>query len=325
MGLTPSTEVFGLQSPMCRISTVKYLRMFALVLLALYIYNAVQIARLGKAPDGGTPVQPGYSESRCALSALTRYYASASLVWLGVIASGRKRLERTLGIIVLCLILQCFGREPLGQQLTASRDISAFESYSPRAFGQERISFRLHDPGRVPIPDKFSGVVGYRCRDKADLPLPLSSNTVLNFTTTITTNIKIVFVGDSISEQFAQALDASLLGPGFESNRLALTYRNGRENENVHTCFSVSAPVRGGGVFAFWRIATLMSASTRHSEFKCQHQWTTWNEAQAERLIEHQYTEPQNQLNYSVHQFDAVVMRIPRKSLRFCGSFLHTA
>lgn len=309
---------------MIRLGTAKCLRALALFLLALYIFNTVQIARLDKALEGGTPVQPGHSESRCALSALARYYASASLVWLGVIAGKRKGSERTRGMIVLCFILlQCLSRdEPSGQQLTASRDISTFGgSYSPRPFGSERISFRLHDPDRVPIPDKFSGVVGYRCRDKADLPSPLSTRTVLNFTTTITSNVKIVFVGDSISEQFAQALDASLLGPGFESTRLARTYRNGRENENVHTCFSVSAPVRGGGVFAFWRIATLMSASTRRAEFKCQHQWTTWNEGQAKRLIEHQYTEPdsrsvQHQLNYTVHNFDCIVMRIPHGWLK---------
>ena len=312
---------------MIRLVTAKCLRIFAIFLLAVYIFNAVQIARLGKALGGGVPVQPGYSESRCALSDLARHYASASLLWLCVIAGKRRGSERTRGTIVLVSVLSSImihpiSREPFGQ-LIASRDISTFESYSPRFFGNERISFRLHDPDLEPIPDKFSGVVGYRCSDKADLPSPLSTRTVLNFTTTITSNIKIVFVGDSISEQFAQAVDASLLGTGFESNRLARTYRNGRQNENVHTCFSVSAPVRGGGVFAFWRIATLMSASTRHSEFKCQHQWTTWNEGQAERLIEHQYTEldarlVQNQplVNYTVNEFDAVVMRIPHGWLK---------
>ncbi|KAL9184236.1 hypothetical protein ACHAXT_002322 [Thalassiosira profunda] len=102
-----------------------------------------------------------------------------------------------------------------------------------------RISFRLHDPDVVSVPLKFAGVVGYRCGgDMAELPPSLSGRTVLNFTTTVSTDLKIAFIGDSISEQFAQAFDATVIGDGYERTRLALTYRNGRNKENVHNCFS---------------------------------------------------------------------------------------
>jgi len=213
------------------------------------------------------------------------------------------------------------------------------DSYSPKQIMDNniRISFRLHDPNDVPYPDKFAGVPGYRCDtdDQADLPPSLSGRTILNFTTTIATELKVVFIGDSISEQFAQAFDDAALGSGHEGNRLAQTYINGRGGINLHNCLSVAAPIRGGGVSAFWRIATLMSKSTRTPEPNvCEHKSKTWNERQALTLVDHQYSDHSNELDhryfhpttneeniplgvssnntlpYSVTAFDAIVLRL---------------
>ena len=77
-----------------------------------------------------------------------------------------------------------------------------------------RISFRLHDPDDVPYPTKFLSVHGYMCPSYGAGPLPqsMSGRTVLNFTTTISTDLNILFIGDSISQQFAQGFYASVLG-----------------------------------------------------------------------------------------------------------------
>ena len=77
-----------------------------------------------------------------------------------------------------------------------------------------RISFRLHDPNDVPYPTKFLSVDGYMCPSFGAGPLPqsMSGRTVLNFTTTISTDLNILFIGDSISQQFAQGFYASVLG-----------------------------------------------------------------------------------------------------------------
>lgn len=195
-----------------------------------------------------------------------------------------------------------------------------------------RVSFRLHDPGDVPYPDKFVGMPGYRCGDQTALPPSLSGRAVLNFTTTVATDLKVVFVGDSLGEQFAQAFDAAVLGVGHDDKRLARTYRNGRDNINLHSCLSVSAPVRGGGVSAFWRVATLMSMETRGAGM-CAHKTTTWNEQQGATLVHHRYFEraknesdrrhvrpaPEwnassistRDLPHAVGAFDAAVLRLP--------------
>ena len=77
-----------------------------------------------------------------------------------------------------------------------------------------RISFRLHDPNDVPYPTKFLSVHGYMCPSYGSGPLPqsMSGRTILNFTTTISTDLNILFIGDSISQQFAQGFYASVLG-----------------------------------------------------------------------------------------------------------------
>ncbi|KAL7540451.1 hypothetical protein ACHAXR_010114 [Thalassiosira sp. AJA248-18] len=217
------------------------------------------------------------------------------------------------------------------------------DSYAPKPIMDDdniRISFQLHDRNYAPA-DKFGGVPGYKCTDQAELPPSLSGRTILNFSATVATELKIAFIGDSITEQFTQAFDASVLGTGHERNRLAHTYRNGHGNINLHNCLSIAAPVRGGGVSAYWRVATLMSMSTRLPHYICEHRWNKWNEGQAFPLVDHRYSDDGKQLDnrhfhspskfhspgelnitsevnhpYSVGAFDAIVLRVPHGWLK---------
>lgn len=137
------------------------------------------------------------------------------------------------------------------------------ESYDPDNFiaRNVRISFRLHDPSANPHPSKFLSVPAYKClvNKKAELPQSLSSRTALNFTTTVATNLKIVFLGDSLSQQVSQAFDASILDDNHEKHRHVLKeFRNGPDSVNSHNCLSITAPTRGGGVSAYWRVSNLV-------------------------------------------------------------------
>ena len=293
----------------------------------------------------------------CALT-LLHFYISAFLLWNTVLFWSKRRRRLIMYINAFLLVISsilfrfmkycnCTSGEYTN---IATRPDENFDLiYSTKEIPLDdniRISFRLHDPNDIHVPDKFSGVPGYRCFDKADLPPSLSKRTILNFTTTIATDLKIAFMGDSITEQFAQAFDAAVLGNGHESNRLAQTYRNGLNAINLHNCLSIAAPIRGGGVSAFWRIANLLSTKTRASEYICEHKWTMWNEKQPLIMIQHQYAddgelshrrfhsshessglicsrkrnhhlcwEPEPNQN-SVGSFDAVVMRIPHGWLK---------
>eukprot|EP00571_Detonula_confervacea_P001713 CAMPEP_0172331712 /NCGR_PEP_ID=MMETSP1058-20130122/62066_1 /TAXON_ID=83371 /ORGANISM="Detonula confervacea, Strain CCMP 353" /LENGTH=554 /DNA_ID=CAMNT_0013048981 /DNA_START=388 /DNA_END=2049 /DNA_ORIENTATION=- len=330
--------------------------LYIIIVLRIYYLERVNVTFQRENGIGGAsvPLKPGSSSQvprtslGCA-SALLHYYVAASLIWNVLIfwRRRRRRVAMLIGITSLAAIISLrfsgeYCKTSSGEWansnafIARSEGSASWSDYSPKQTMDDniRISFRLHDPDDVAYPDKFAGVVGYKCADKADLPPSLSKRTILNFTTTIATDLKLLFLGDSIAEQFAQAFDAAVLGNGFERNRLAQTYTNGPNNINVHNCLTIAAPIRGGGVSAFWRVVTLMSMSTRTPFYVCEHRWKTWNEKQAHVFVNHRYVDhvkevrPANELNtttlgesnlqgdYSVGAFDAIVLRVPHGWLK---------
>lgn len=176
-----------------------------------------------------------------------------------------------------------------------------------------RIAFKLHLPSDVGVPDRFLSVKPYMCgSEKGPLPPSLAARTVLNFTASIATDLRIVHVGDSLGQQFAQGFDATLLSDGKEGNRrvLAEYFYEGRVYS--HNCLSVAAPVRGGGVSAYWRVTDLMSGANRRREAACaredlqKKQRVGWSTEQSLSLVEQAVTE-----GMPVGAFDAAVLRIP--------------
>lgn len=209
------------------------------------------------------------------------------------------------------------------------------ESHSPYHIMDPniRISFQLHTPSsNYPYPSKFLSVVPYMCGvDKAPLPPSLSSHTILNFTTSIATDLKIVHIGDSLGQQFVQGFDASVLGVGYETNRNVLAeyfYEGGIWS---HNCLSVAAPIRGGGISSYWRVTDLMSTSNYAKEGRCAKeelqlkQRVGWSMEQSIALVDHVYSDSTNIIDeeeggdnkqqdittFPVGTFDCVVMRIP--------------
>ena len=85
-----------------------------------------------------------------------------------------------------------------------------------------RIAFRLHAPDVVPRPDRFLSVPRYVCGDgrggddgaRGALPPAPARASVLNFTATVSTDLRVLFLGDSLTQQLAQAFDAAALPPG---------------------------------------------------------------------------------------------------------------
>ena len=163
-------------------------------------------------------------------------------------------------------------------------DLHWTDSHSPYLRNDEnsmqqqdvRISFRLHDPADVPYPKKFLSVPGYMCF-AGELPPSLSGRTLLNFTTTISTNLNIIFIGDSISQQFAQGFYAAVLDENkVGSHVIVRSFYNGVPeeingqwwtNSGLHVCSSIVAPTRGGGVSAYWRTLELMSEKNGRSYY----------------------------------------------------------
>ena len=138
------------------------------------------------------------------------------------------------------------------------------DTYNPQNVIENniRISFRLHDPKDEPRPDKFLSVDTFFCKDREELPPSLQSSDegkLFDFTTTVSTNLNILWMGDSLGHQFSQGFEAAVLGAGYENKRqVFMKYNVGSKQFD---CLVASGPIRGGGVTAFWRYTKLLERS----------------------------------------------------------------
>lgn len=171
------------------------------------------------------------------------------------------------------------------------------ESRDPTNRGERdiRISFRLHDPGEVGRPRKFLSVSGYRCFGTSPLPKSLQSRGIMDFTVTISTDLNVLFVGDSIAQQFAQGHYSSVLpDEDIGSHVIVRAFINGQDPRlsGLHVCSSIVAPGRGGGAAAYWRILELMSNKTEERTYVNCKKETTWMAREGEKLTNHHYLYP---------------------------------
>ena len=205
----------------------------------------------------------------------------------------------------------------LGEALSirAGGDLPWTDSYEPRQTKARnvRVSFRLHDVEDEPRPDKFLSVDSFFCQNRTDLPRTLQSNgngRLFDFTTTVSTDLRLVFMGDSLGHQFCQGFEAAVLGKGHELKRtVQKKYNIGRK---VFDCLVSSAPVRGGGAVAFWRYTKLLQRKTWAKITPCYSNERLWGENFLMELLDHKYSdEPAGLSEITVNQFDAAIVRIP--------------
>ena len=162
-----------------------------------------------------------------------------------------------------------------------------------------RMSFRFHSPDEVAYPTKFLSVRGYTC-PAGSLP-PSMGRAVLNFTTTISTDLNIMFVGDSIAQQFAQGFYSSayekvgghVIARAFYNDGNVLDI-GGRyfSRSGLHVCSSIVAPTRGGGSASYFRVLELMSNMTEVNGYVNCKREKTWSRQEAGRLANYTYVYP---------------------------------
>jgi len=144
-----------------------------------------------------------------------------------------------------------------------------------------RISFELHDPNtklltnafvypdkKCPLGEVTIGRKGLKTGQYRDGALPpsliriddtidgRSSGRVLDLTVTITTNLKILFIGDSVMLQLSEVFDESL--GGLEMQSRTVLWESWYKKMKVEGGTIVS-PTRGGGISALWRMTGLLS------------------------------------------------------------------
>lgn len=146
----------------------------------------------------------------------------------------------------------------------------------------------------------------------------------LDFSTSVSTDLKILFLGDSVAEQFGRAFDlASTVelhtDPKADNpNRVVHNYF--RVYGEVRACLFATAPVRGGGAVGMWRVVKLLSMSRRGFDV-CNSKAGGWNDAQLAMIRDQRYRVPAtsnanetelagNITTETIGNFDAVVLRI---------------
>ena len=183
---------------------------------------------------------------------------------------------------------------------------SFVNTISPDEVQQHRISYRLHSPNDIGTPSQFLSCPGYTCPiEISSLPPVVSRSTVFNFTTTVTTDLKLLFVGDSIVQQFAQNFYSSVLlhrGEnatkqsrdyiwGGKDGRHAIlrSFINGREPllSGLHVCSSISAPVHGGGAVGYYRLLDLPNKKGEKDYVYCKNE-PGWSKTDVDELLNYE-------------------------------------
>jgi hypothetical protein len=174
-----------------------------------------------------------------------------------------------------------------------------------------RISYTLHQQGSRPYKNEFEPLTMCRSgkkKTRQGLPTAMKNATgVLDFTTSVTTDLKILFMGDSVSMQYSQGFEEA--AGAQHAKRAVLRYSWGT-HEGLH----VSAPVRGGGVVAGWRITDLLRRKRENKPLPNAF-GGGWLRNDALNLAAHTYNVTSDQgeevSKEAVGSFDAMVFRIP--------------
>jgi hypothetical protein len=196
-----------------------------------------------------------------------------------------------------------------------------------------RMSFQLHNPNTLKLhllPTTFlrcplgevtigRGKIPTGQNRTGELPPLLTgvnngfdkSGRVLDFTVTISTDLKLFFVGDSVMLQFAQVIDESLGGRNTETRKIL--WKTG----GVHESGTVLAPTRGGGLSAFWRMTGLLSKS-KMGRAPANSPGGGWSQEQIDLFLNHSYhpvlseeeeSHPHKNMT-RVGRFDVVLLRV---------------
>jgi hypothetical protein len=174
-----------------------------------------------------------------------------------------------------------------------------------------RISYSLHPKSSRPYTNEFEPFtkcdLNEKKKGRVGLPAEMKNATgVLDFTTSVTTDLKILFMGDSVSIQYSQGFEEA--AGALHEHRAVLRYSWGT-HEGLH----VSAPVRGGGVVAGWRLTGLLSRGRENKPLP-NSSGGGWVRKDVHNLTTHTYNVTNDQgeeESKAVGSFDAMVIRIP--------------
>ena len=140
--------------------------------------------------------------------------------------------------------------------------------------------------------------------DRIGLPEELQGKGVLNFGTTISTDLKIMIMGDSLGIMFTQGFENAAGASSEHYTVIRFTGNGGYEGNTV------AAPVRGGGVVAGWRITAMLQRKNEGAPLP--NLGPGWRREDATRLLNHTYFSTMSASSpiKTVGSMDVLVFRI---------------
>ena len=196
-----------------------------------------------------------------------------------------------------------------------------------------RISFQVHDPNILPFRNRFTGECsfgpldgegGVRGReipstlwrgglyidDNRNYTHPLG---VLDIGTTISTNLNILHIGDSVTQQIAGAMD-EMLGAYELQSRNSVQLKNALKSQYFSSSAGYTvAPTYGGGAQFTWRVVKLLSKSLQDESRPGFH--GAWQTDMAKEFLNLTYQWKGDTV--AVKKMDAVIFRVTHGWMNF--------
>mmetsp|Transcript_11798 Transcript_11798/g.19494 ORF Transcript_11798/g.19494 Transcript_11798/m.19494 type:complete len:491 (-) Transcript_11798:92-1564(-) len=172
-----------------------------------------------------------------------------------------------------------------------------------------RIAFRLHnlDDMAVNPPGIYAPL---SCEDNADLTSTLAHKGVLDFKVSVSKDLNMIFIGDSIASQLAQAFDSAALEPHYDYESNSVKHTFSYMSNSKHICATQST-IRGGGGTAYMRNNGILSSNSMIRRHQCKQGSTLWGtDLVASFLDNHHPIDEQPRRNVG-RSFNAAILKIP--------------
>jgi hypothetical protein len=171
-----------------------------------------------------------------------------------------------------------------------------------------RISHQLHFVDQLHNKNPFMPYLN--CMGRSLHPEMEAATGVLDFSTSIRTNLKILLMGDSVGIQFSQTLEMAMGAD--PCARKVLRYTSGKEGLG-HEGLHVSSPIQGGGTIAGWRINGMLQrgGENKIGPNKC---CGGWSREDSHKLLRHNSsttTTVGKKATTTIGSFDVFIFRIP--------------
>jgi hypothetical protein len=140
---------------------------------------------------------------------------------------------------------------------------------------EPRILYKIHK-GRRAFPNAYNR--RYQCRPRQRGPLPDSLENVLEYHTTIETNLNTVIMGDSVGMQVSGAYQRSAGESGQNPKQLLMV-------QHGYDILTHSFTASGGHVFG-WRLSGMWLASTEGWPVRSRARQGGWNRQQVEMVLQ---------------------------------------